>query len=65
MCLNPIEIYNPSKYINLHHGDPFKLLVPCGQCADCQKLKYDEWHFRMNFEFKDCLSHGGYVLLRL
>lgn len=62
MCLSPIQIYNPSKYISLKHGDPFKLVVPCNKCADCQKSKSAEWHFRMNYMFKDCLSKGGYVL---
>lgn len=62
MCLSPIQIYNPSKYINLHHGDPFKLVVPCNHCAECVKVQKDVWHFRMAQEFKHYVNNGWYVL---
>lgn len=62
MCLNPIQIFNQSKYINLHHGDPFRLVVPCNHCAECRQINASEWHFRMHYEFKDCIENGGYVL---
>ena len=62
MCLRPIEIYNPQKYINLYHGDQFLLTVPCNECAECRERNSNEWHFRTHYMFKDCLGKGGYVL---
>lgn len=62
MCLSPVQIYNPSKYISLHHGDPFRLVVPCNHCSECMSMQRIVWHFRMSQEFKHHLSNGGYVL---
>lgn len=62
MCLSPINIYNPSKYISLKHADAFTFSVPCGQCSECQEIKHNEYYFRTHYEFLDCLKHGGYVL---
>lgn len=62
MCLSPINIYNPSKYISLKHADAFTLSVACGSCAECQEVKHDEWYFRTNYECIDTFKNGGYVL---
>lgn len=62
MCLRPITIYNPTKYISLCHGDAFQLTVPCGHCAECQSRKSDEWYFRSFYHMKSCLESGGSIL---
>lgn len=62
MCLQPIKIYNPSKYISLKHGDAFFLSVPCGHCAECAEQKSNEWYFRSFQHMMHTLKSGGYIL---
>lgn len=50
MCYRPIHIYNPSRRWN---GDaPLRIAVPCGRCADCQRVKKNEWFFRAYQEYR-------------
>lgn len=60
-CLNPISIINPSKYISLSFKDRYLLQVPCGSCAECQKMVSNQWNYRTYYEFADCISNGGFV----
>lgn len=62
MCLNPITIVNPTKYLSPSHRERFLLTVKCGKCAECQKQLSDEWYFRSWHEFMNCVDSGGYVL---
>lgn len=61
MCLRPLSFRTPSKMISLDGGQPFKITVKCGQCAECQKAAKNEWHFRAYYQFKDTINNGGYV----
>lgn len=61
MCLSPITIINPTKYINPKFRDSFLLQVPCNHCADCQSRNSQEWMYRTYYEFSDCISQGGFV----
>lgn len=61
MCLNPIQIINPTKYINTNFKDSFLMRVPCGKCAECQSRKSQEWMYRTYYEFADCINKGGFV----
>lgn len=59
MCLKPVTIINPSKYINLNRQDQYLFQVPCGVCAECRAQLSNQWLFRTFQEFKDCLSIGS------
>lgn len=61
MCLSPIDIINPTKYVSLKYPDQYLLQVPCGQCAECQTNIGNQWHFRTWYECEDCLKQGGFV----
>lgn len=61
MCLNPISIVNPTKYISLKYRDPYLLQVPCGKCAECQSTLSAQWMFRSFVEFNDVFHNGGFV----
>lgn len=61
MCLSPITIVNPTKYISLAHRDQFLLQVPCGHCAECSSVQSSQWFYRSWYEFNDCLNNGGFV----
>lgn len=61
MCLNPISIINPSKYVSLSYKDRYLLQVPCGSCAECQSSYSNQWNYRTFYEFTDCLRAGGFV----
>lgn len=62
MCLSPITIPNPTKYISTKHADQFMLQVPCGHCAECEQNNSSQWFYRAWYEFEDCLKAGGFVL---
>lgn len=62
MCLNPVNIINPRKNLSLYGGLPYKIEVPCGQCADCKKSMQSEWYFRCYYESKWTFDNDGYVL---
>lgn len=59
MCLNPISIVNPTKYVSLKYRDPYLLQVPCGKCAECQSTLSAQWMFRSFVEFNDVFLNGG------
>lgn len=61
MCLKPITLRTPSKYINLHGGQLYTMQVPCGQCAECKKLLQTEYRFRAYYQVLDTFNQGGYV----
>lgn len=61
MCLSPIELVNPKRKISLYGGIPYKITVPCGKCAECQKVKQSEWYFRAYYESKYTFDNGGYI----
>lgn len=52
MCLNPIQIYNKSTYLNSANA-PIRISVPCGKCAECLKAKQNEYTLRSYYEHKD------------
>lgn len=58
MCLKPIQIINPSKYISLKYKDRFLLSVPCGKCAECQQTISNQWFLRAWYE---CLDTKNFV----
>lgn len=61
MCLSPIQIINPSKYISVKYRDRFLLSVPCGHCAECQRQLSNQWFFRSWQECLDIKNSGGYI----
>lgn len=61
MCLNPISVINPSKYVSLSYKDRYLLQVPCGTCAECQTTLSNQWNYRTYYEFTDCIGSGGFV----
>lgn len=62
MCLSPITIINPCKYVSLKYRERFLIQVPCGQCAQCMTNKSNEWYFRSYYHSLDTLSNGGYIV---
>lgn len=62
MCLSPINIINPSKFVSLSHRERYVLSVPCGRCSECQQKRSNEWYYRAKYEFDDTVANGGYVL---
>lgn len=61
MCLCPVTIVNPKNKFTLQGGTPFLMQVPCGKCAECQKMMSDAWYFRAYYQSKDCIDSDGYV----
>ena len=62
MCIRPIEIINPTRYISASHlADRVVLTVPCGKCAECQGKNALQWSYRIDAEYQDTLESGGYV----
>lgn len=61
MCLCPVTIVNPKNILTLQGGTPFLMQVPCGHCAECQKVMSDAWYFRAYYQSKDCIDNGGYI----
>ena len=57
MCYRPIHIYNPVRTFN--YDQPVRIAVPCGNCADCQRIKQNEWFFRSFIEFQHYRKIGG------
>lgn len=61
MCLAPIKLYNPKKRVSLQGGHLFEIEVPCGECAECQENKKNEWYFRTYYEAQSTFDTNGYV----
>lgn len=61
MCLRPITIRNPTKYLYKQGGQKLIYKVPCGQCAECVSQRRNEWLFRSYQQAKTTLSKGGYL----
>lgn len=61
MCLSPIDIINPNKYISYKYRDRYIVQVPCGHCAECQQTMSNQWFYRTWYEWQDCISSNGYV----
>lgn len=59
MCYRPIHIYNPVRTFN--NDQPVRIAVPCGKCADCQRIMKNEWFFRSYIEYKHYKKIGGSV----
>ena len=62
MCLQPLYIKNPTKFIHTNFRQRMFLGVPCGSCSECQHNKQNEWYFRTYYQYLDCISSNGYVL---
>lgn len=60
MCLTPIRIKTPKKYLRMN-GDIYTTEVPCGHCAECKKLMRSEYFFRSYYEAQSTFDSGGYV----
>lgn len=63
MCLSPITIINPSKYVSLQYRHRYLLQVPCGHCAECATNKANEWYYRSYYHTLDTLSHSGHYII--
>lgn len=61
MCLSPIQIINPTKYISLRHRDQFLMSVPCGKCAECQQTLSNQWFLRAWQECLDAKDAGAFL----
>lgn len=60
MCLNPITIYNKSKYLNPSQSQ-LTVQVPCGHCAECEKEKQSEYALRAYYEYLEASDAGGFT----
>lgn len=58
MCLTPVKIPNPRKFIR-PELDPAYQLVPCGHCEECKEMKVNDWFVRLNYELIRCRKLGG------
>ena len=61
MCLSPITILNPTKYVSVRYRDRFLMQVPCGKCAECLTNKSNEWNYRIYRHSLDYFQKGGFV----
>lgn len=57
MCYRPIHIFNPVRTYNA--DQPMRIAVPCGKCADCARIKQNEWFFRSYIEYQHYKNIGG------
>lgn len=62
MCYNPIDIINPSKYVNIRYKDRYVIQVPCGKCAACRQSNSNEWTYRLYHHALDTFKNDGFVL---
>lgn len=60
-CTNPLHIYNRSTLVNRISGSLY-MDIPCGKCEECKNYKRLEWLLRAYYEWKDCVSRGGFGL---
>lgn len=50
MCISPMNIINRSNHFD-PVSDKFRMLVPCGKCAECRSLYQNEWFIRCYYEW--------------
>ena len=53
-------MYSQGSYFHHNDTDPYFLLVPCGKCINCLKLRRLQWTFRLKYEFMN--SFTGFFL---
>lgn len=61
-CLNPVNIVNPSKYINARLLHPYLLSVPCGKCSSCVNSKVLEIRQRIHYHLLGTFKSGGFCI---
>lgn len=61
MCTHPIQIKNPSQYVNLR-ATAYSYNVPCGRCCECHQDKVNGYVLRAHTEFLNASVKGGYFL---
>lgn len=61
MCLNPLRA-EPSEFGRPTFTSEGSLLLPCGKCTDCKKLRATEWALRAKHELA---SHNNNTFLTL
>ena len=61
MCLRPLHLRTSALRLSFDGGQPFWLSVPCGRCAECDKLASDSYYLRAYYHARSCIEHGGYV----
>lgn len=61
MCLCPITIKSPSKYVSISGGQLFNVEIPCGECAECRVAKQRDWEFRSYYQCRQTFDRKGYV----
>lgn len=63
MCLNPLNIINPTRRVSLYQAQLMQMNVRCNKCAECLKAIQSEWYFRSYYHAKSTLMMGGYVMM--
>lgn len=59
MCLNPIKLRSPCRYISLYGGQPLTIKVSCGKCAECSDIIRLQWRFRAYHHIKNHIEQKG------
>lgn len=62
MCLSPLHLVNPSKWIDPNSCQSLFVDVPCGHCSDCLRSYQNEWRNRAYYECLDAFNNDKYVL---
>lgn len=63
MCLNPLTIPTPTRYVSLKYRNQYLIDVPCGHCSECAQTISNQWYYRSFYEWDDLSSYeGSYVL---
>lgn len=57
-CYNPVQIINPTHYINTRYKDRFVIQGKCGKCAGCMKMKSNEWYYRTYWQAQEVFGNG-------
>lgn len=60
MCVKTLDIYNKAKKFS-YRGFSLINSVPCGVCPECQQRKSNDYLVRSYFEWKNCISQGGFA----
>ena len=61
MCLKPLTLRNPTKFISRYGGQPLLIKVCCGKCAECVDTARQQWRFRAYKHSEHCINNGGFV----